>query len=165
MSQLLLHKCNDLQIILLYTEFLIFSQIEHLFGYLWLTQFKPPISAAQNANTELFLSFKDTATVTVYQVISNLLILSVKFNHAVFTLGQNLNVECWKETSVAYPVVKCLINLSYCTVRQCFSCFAVLFYRGRYLFRPKPGGVTPSEAFFRRLYPEVIQEIEVRYDL
>lgn len=31
---------------------------------------------------------------------------------------------------------------------------------GRYLFRPKPGGITPNEAFFRRLYPEVIQEIE-----
>lgn len=164
MSQLL-HKCNDLQFILLYTEFLIFSQIEHLFGYLWLTQFKPPISAAQNANTELFLSFEDTAPVTVYSMISNLLILSVKFNHAVLDhLRARLNVECWKETSVAYPVVKCLIKLSYCT-RQWFSCFAVLFYRGRYLFRPKPGGVTPSEAFFRRLYPEVIQEIEVRYDL
>ena len=34
-------------------------------------------------------------------------------------------------------------------------------YRSQYLFRPKPGGQAKENKFYRRLYPNIIQEIEV----
>ena len=36
------------------------------------------------------------------------------------------------------------------------------FYRGTYLFKPRPGEQPKDHKFYRSLYPQIIQDIEVR---
>ena len=39
--------------------------------------------------------------------------------------------------------------------------FILIFYRNRFLFKPKSGQIIKENSFYRRLYPEIIQDIEV----
>ncbi len=54
------------------------------------------------------------------------------------------------------------LNLSIC---KYYVLFVFYLLRGQYLFKPKPGESPPGDSFFRKLYPRIIQNIEVSQEV
>ncbi len=53
--------------------------------------------------------------------------------------------------------VSCIISHSQRQTTSSCSC------RGQHLFKPKPGEVPKDNKFYRRLYPQIIQDIDVSF--
>ncbi len=58
-----------------------------------------------------------------------------------------------------YPVQNLIDQVLKKTTNKYLMYF--VYFRGQYLFKPKPGETPKDNKFYRRLYPQIIQDIDV----